>query len=106
MAGESVSDTSVHNHLGGELTSEGTVSSEGKILGGDMNIVSNNGLNSWDVKGSWGNNNIDLLGVELELVEDISGVALGERHGAIALPVSSDHQSSHLEVCFVSQNKL
>ena len=48
------------------------------------------------MEGSWSDNDLDLLGVKLELVEDICGVALGEAHSAVALPVASDHQSSHL----------
>ena len=46
---------------------------------------------------AWGNDNLDLVLVEAEVLEDLGGEGAGEVDASIALPVSSDKQLSHFD---------
>ena len=89
-------DFSVHEHLGTEFSSVGTIIIKRGILSGYLKMAALKCLlHSGDVDCGWCYNNFDLGWVEDEGFEDISWELLGKVKSAIAFPVSTDKVLSH-----------
>ena len=90
VAGESPVDVDLLEHLQRNLSGVGSISRERNVLGADVDLASSEFLQVLKQKDGWADQDLDLLGVESCLVEDLRGELLGEGHGSIALPVSAD----------------
>ena len=94
--------TEVLDHLRGGLTSVGTVSVEGAVLGGELNLGAGESLLSLaQVQEAGSADNLDLALVEGHRLEDLGGELTAEVNAAVALPVSADEQfaKGHDFVC-------
>lgn len=98
VAGKGPADAGVLDHGTGELAGESTIASQREVLGSNVHVVANSSLHGGQVKGSGGDHDINLGGIELEVVEDLSREILGESHSSIALPVAADEVSSHFKL--------
>lgn len=77
-----------------DFSSESASSSCRGVLDWDLNILLDVFLNPRDLERHWGNDNINLSRVEIELIKNTVYEVLGLSKGVVAFPVSTDKESS------------
>eukprot|EP00356_Strombidium_inclinatum_P007442 CAMPEP_0170494316 /NCGR_PEP_ID=MMETSP0208-20121228/14573_1 /TAXON_ID=197538 /ORGANISM="Strombidium inclinatum, Strain S3" /LENGTH=190 /DNA_ID=CAMNT_0010770357 /DNA_START=269 /DNA_END=838 /DNA_ORIENTATION=- len=96
MSGEGVVDPQLGEHFQGDLSGEGSIAGKGHILSADIHSAAGVSLHVLEVEVSGAHEDLDLVGVELQLVQNFSGESVGELEAAIALPVATYKVPSHL----------
>ena len=78
VTGEGPLDTNIGELISGDISSESTSSILRHILGRDLDILLNHGLNSGEMDISWGDNDLNVVLIELNLVKGLGDKLGGE----------------------------
>ena len=82
-------NASIFNHTNGEFSGVGTISTKRDVLGTNIDVVSNEPLDSRNMKSWWAAKDLNICWIELHVVEHFSWEGIDERLSSITFPVST-----------------
>jgi hypothetical protein len=72
VTSEGVLDSHILGHGNGEFSGVSTITCQRQVLESNTHVILQDGLNGGDVKGRWGDNDLNLLWVKLEFVKHVN----------------------------------
>jgi hypothetical protein len=91
VANDSPVYSEVLDLLSADLTCERTILGSGNVLGRDVHITIQHSFGRCDVDVNWGDDNLNVVLVEVHVIKHLGALLTHEIDGAIGFPVAPDN---------------